>query len=97
MEGDIFYPIETSTWTPSDDLFPNSPSTLAAYSRLRPFQAFSTWGGMIVLAATPFLAPYNLRFRRGNLALSDECQASECELVNRDLWQLGWGLSLIHI
>jgi alpha-1,3-mannosyltransferase len=46
---------------------------------------------MIVLAATPFLAPHNLRFRRGDLSRADECQASECELLNRDLWQVGWG------
>lgn len=96
IEGDLFYPITSTTWEPSSDLFSTSPSTLAAYQRLRPFQAFSTWGGMVVLAATPFLAPHNLRFRRGDQERRDqdgeaECQASECELINRDMWEGGWG------
>lgn len=91
MEGDIFYPIPEKWWTPSSDLFHSSPSSRAAYDRLRPFQVFSTWGGMVVLAATPFLAPYNLRYRRGDKRKEGECQASECELVNRDLWEAGWG------
>lgn len=43
---------------------------------------------MAVLAATPFLPPFNVRFRRGR---ANECAASECELVSRDLWEKGWG------
>lgn len=88
MQGDLFYPVTETFWQPSDKFLVSSPSSLEAYEHLRPFQAFSSWAGMAVLSATPFLPPHNLRFRRGR---EGECAASECELVCRDLWELGFG------
>jgi alpha-1,3-mannosyltransferase len=88
--GDLFYPIDNSWWSPSSNLFPNSPTTKAAFDNLEPFPVFSTWNGMAVLSPTPFTKPYNTRFRRGNLA-KGECAASECTLVCSDFWKAGWG------
>lgn len=88
MQGELFYPIDQAWWAPSDRFLDVSPSDKEAYEQLRPFQAFASWGGMAVLAPTPFLPPHNLRFRRGR---EGECAASECELICRDLWEVGWG------
>ncbi|RSH93260.1 hypothetical protein EHS25_007614 [Saitozyma podzolica] len=89
IEGDLFYPMDSS-WTPSDDLFPTSPKSKEEYANLNPFQVFSTWAGLAVLAATPFLEPNRLRFRRSD-GSRDECAASECSLIANDLWKAGWG------
>jgi alpha-1,3-mannosyltransferase len=89
IEGDLFYPMDSS-WVPSDHLFPTSPKSKEEYANLNPFQVFSTWAGLAVLAATPFLEPNRLRFRRSD-GSRDECAASECSLIANDLWKAGWG------
>jgi alpha-1,3-mannosyltransferase len=89
IEGDLFYPMDSS-WVPSDDLFPTSPRSKEEYANLNPFQVFSTWAGLAVLAATPFLEPHRLRFRRSD-GWWDECAASECSLIANDFWKAGWG------
>lgn len=43
-----------------------------------------------MLSPTPFLPPFNVRFRRGNTA-KGECAASECTLVAADFWKYNWG------
>jgi len=88
MEGDLFYPIDYTWWSPSDNLFSTSPSTLKAFKRLEPFQVYSSWNGLAVLDPKPFLPPYNIRFRRGK---QGECAASECSLIAADFWKVGFG------
>ncbi len=88
--GDIFYPIPHGWWSPSDDLFPDSPVAKASFEQLVPFQAFASWNGIAVLQAAPFLPPHDVRFRRSNTTLN-ECASSECLLVCSDFWKLGFG------
>ena len=64
-----------------------------------PFQVFSGWNGVVVMSPTPFLPPYNVRFRRGatapagsDLKSSDiECQMSESAFISWDFWKFGFG------
>ncbi|KAJ9093137.1 hypothetical protein QFC19_008480 [Naganishia cerealis] len=88
--GDLFYPIPNAWWSPSEDLFPDSPQTLAAFQALEPFQVFCGWNGMAVLDPKPFLPPYNIRFRRSDPSKA-ECAASECGLICSDYWREGFG------
>ncbi|WVR08052.1 hypothetical protein IAU60_005098 [Kwoniella sp. DSM 27419] len=88
--GDLFYPIDWTWWSPSDNLFPTSPSTMAKYQTLEPFQVYSTWNAMAVLSPEPFLPPHNVRFRRSDKT-KDECAASECTLIAADYWKVGHG------
>ena len=88
--GDLFYPISTPWWTPSDSLFSTSPSSLSHYQSLRPFQVYASWNGLAVLSPKPFLPPHNVRFRRGDVGRG-ECTASECGLVSQDFWKAGMG------
>lgn len=89
-KGDLFYPIDNNWWSPSSSLFPDSPSTKAAFDNLEPFPVFSTWNGMAVLSPTPFTKPFNTRFRRSDRK-KGECAASECTLICSDFWKAGWG------
>ncbi|ORX37681.1 cryptococcal mannosyltransferase 1-domain-containing protein [Kockovaella imperatae] len=89
-KGDLFYPITGTSWSPSTDLFFNSPATRSAYDSLLPFQVYSAWNGLVVLDPAPFLPPYNVRFRKGD-ASKGECTASECTLVAQDFWANGFG------
>lgn len=91
MQGDLFYPISPPSWSPSDAFLTTSPVSREAYDNLQPFQAFASWAGMAVLAATPFLGANGLRFRRSDPMRKDECAGSECELICRDLWERGFG------
>ncbi|OCF43850.1 alpha-1,3-mannosyltransferase CMT1 [Kwoniella heveanensis CBS 569] len=88
--GDLFYPIDWTWWSPSSDLFPNSPKSKDLYASLKPFQVFSTWNAMAVLDPKPFLPPFNIRFRRSDRS-QDECAASECTLIASDFWKIGFG------
>lgn len=90
MEGELFYKMRNSWWEPSDQLFVDNLITRKSYENLEPFQVFSSWAGMAVMSATPFLAPYNVRFRRSDEE-TEECRASECELISRDFWKVGFG------
>ncbi len=89
-KGDLFYPIDHSWWTPSEDLFPNSPLSSESYTSLNPFQVFSTWNGLAIMNPAPFLPPRDVRFRRSDLE-KEECAASECTLVCGDFWKEGFG------
>ncbi|KAK8849725.1 hypothetical protein IAR55_005060 [Kwoniella newhampshirensis] len=88
--GDLFYPIDWTWWSPSSDLFPNSPITKKRYDSLQSFQVYSSWNAMAVLAPEPFLPPHNIRFRRGNKD-KGECAAAECLLIAADFWKIGRG------
>ena len=57
---------------------------------------FSGWNGITVLNPTPFLPPYNVRFRRGKpksmLQMGEmECQWSESAFISWDFWKYGFG------
>ncbi|WWC73646.1 uncharacterized protein I206_107618 [Kwoniella pini CBS 10737] len=93
-KGDLFYPIEWSWWSPSSDLFWNSPSSKKRFERLEPFQVFSSWNALAILSPKPFLPPHNVRFRRGDL-MKEECAASECTLIASDFWKVGYGKVMI--
>jgi len=54
-----------------------------------PFQVFSCWNGMVIFNADLFQERL-VRFRRNHWQ-SDECAASETELLFRDMWKLGRG------
>ncbi|WRT69758.1 uncharacterized protein IL334_006749 [Kwoniella shivajii] len=88
--GDLFYPIDYTWWSPSSNLFPNSPKSRIAYENLQPFQVFSSWNALAILSPKPFLPPYNVRFRSGNKE-KGECAASECTLIASDFWKIGFG------
>ncbi|WVW86879.1 hypothetical protein I302_108934 [Kwoniella bestiolae CBS 10118] len=92
--GDLFYPIDNPWWTPSSDLFPNSPPSRSKYQNLSPFQVFSSWNALAILSPEPFLPPYNVRFRRGDTA-KGECAASECTLIAGDYWRAGFGRVMV--
>ncbi|WWC65904.1 uncharacterized protein I303_108526 [Kwoniella dejecticola CBS 10117] len=92
--GDLFYPIEWSWWTPSSDLFSNSPGSKKRYANLEPFQVFSSWNALAILSPKPFLPPHDVRFRRGDLA-KGECAASECTLIASDFWKDGYGKVMV--
>ena len=78
-------------------LFINSPETLARHERNLPYQVFAGWNGMVVMSPTPFLPPYNVRFRRGvpraphQRPGEEECQASESSFISWDFWKYGFG------
>ncbi|KAJ9115579.1 hypothetical protein QFC20_000904 [Naganishia adeliensis] len=88
--GDLFYPIPNAWWSPSEDLFPDSPASLTAFQHLEPFQVFCSWNGMVIMDPRPFLPPHNVRFRRSDVE-KGECAASECGLVCSDYWKEGFG------
>lgn len=88
--GNLFYPIDNSWWSPSDNLFPDSPESKQRYDNLQPFQVYSSWNGLAVLDPAPFLPPHNVRFRRGDLE-QGECAASECGLIALDFYKAGYG------
>ncbi|ORY34702.1 cryptococcal mannosyltransferase 1-domain-containing protein [Naematelia encephala] len=94
MSGDLFYPIDQTWWTPSDNLFETHQPSRDAYSQLRPFQVYASWNGMAILAPEPFLPPHNVRFRRGVEEIG-ECAASECGLLAQDYWKVGYGRVLV--
>lgn len=54
----------------------------------RPVQVKSCWGGMAAIDAGVFYA--GVRFRPGVLASPDDCRASECTMITRDMWHLGF-------
>lgn len=45
---------------------------------------------MVVLAATPFLEPFNVRYRKGRID-EGECPMAECNQLATDFWKHGWG------
>ncbi|WWC95421.1 hypothetical protein V866_002284 [Kwoniella sp. B9012] len=92
--GDLFYPIDNPWWTPSSNLFYNSPNSKTKYNKLQPFQVYSSWNALAILSPEPFLPPYNVRFRRGDKE-KGECAASECTLVASDYWKVGFGKVMV--
>ncbi|WWD20893.1 hypothetical protein CI109_105371 [Kwoniella shandongensis] len=95
MSGDLYtpFPVKEEDKDLPQKLFPSSPYTLERYKRMLPFQVFAGWNGITVLSPTPFLPPYNVRFRRGKPRTDDfwECQASESSFISWDFWKYGFG------
>ena len=87
--GDLFYPIDQTWWSPSDDLFRSSTPSKEAFELLEPFPVFSSWNGLAVLDAGPIVRR-GVRFRRSDRA-KGECAASECTLICSDYWKVGAG------
>lgn len=56
-----------------------------------PFQVYGCWNGMVVLETEPFYK--GVVFRRN--VDKKECSASECSLMSRDFWNLGFGRALV--
>ncbi len=91
--------ISIAPLTLASQVFINHPATKQRFDRLLPFQVFSGWNGIAVLSPTPFLPPYNLRFRRGAVAprgskfssADRECQQSESSFISWDFWKYGFG------
>lgn len=55
-----------------------------------PFQVTWCWNGLIVLESEPFYR--GVKFRS---SVAGECSASECALLAKDFWKLGFGRALI--
>ncbi|WWC92851.1 uncharacterized protein L201_007812 [Kwoniella dendrophila CBS 6074] len=92
--GDLFYPIDWTWWSPSSNLFSNSPLSKKKYQALEPFQVYSSWNALAILSPEPFLPPYDVRFRRSDKS-KNECAASECTLIASDFWKEGFGKVLV--
>nr|KAJ3410404.1 capsular associated protein [Polyrhizophydium stewartii] len=73
--------------------FVYDPEARSRYELGLPVQAYSCWNGMAVMNSAPFY-DHNLRFRRSDAALG-ECAASECQLIAKDMWMLGYGRILM--
>ncbi|KAJ1340327.1 hypothetical protein BSLG_005029 [Batrachochytrium salamandrivorans] len=73
--------------------FVYDPEARSRYELGLPVQIYSCWNGMVVLNSEPFYK-HHVRFRRGNQT-SGECAASECQLIAKDFWELGYGKALV--
>ena len=71
--------------------FVRDPVALAAIKQRLPFQVTSCWNGLVVLKAHAFAK--GVRIRRS--LTSDECHASECEIVCHDFAALGFPKVLV--
>ncbi|WWC64987.1 uncharacterized protein I303_107601 [Kwoniella dejecticola CBS 10117] len=95
MSGDLYtpFPVKEEDKDLPQKLFPSSPGTLRRYEKMLPFQVFAGWNGITVLNPQPFMAPYNVRFRRGQPRTDKfwECQASESSFISWDFWKYGFG------
>lgn len=96
-EGSV-WPSFYDTWVSRDmngspfasNALGNILSHSESISRLKkglPFQVFCCWNGGVILDARPFYVN-NLRFRA---AMLNECRESECSIICKDLWNLGYG------
>ncbi|OAV90766.1 hypothetical protein PTTG_28195 [Puccinia triticina 1-1 BBBD Race 1] len=61
----------------------------ARFRNALPVPVYSCWNGIVALAPTPFRAPQGLRFRAADRR-ADECPSSECQLLAKDFWSLGF-------
>ena len=59
------------------------------YRFLDLIQGYSCWNGMSLMNTEPFYK-HDVRFRAGRVELG-ECADSECKLLARDFWSLGYG------
>mmetsp|Transcript_24964 Transcript_24964/g.61768 ORF Transcript_24964/g.61768 Transcript_24964/m.61768 type:complete len:457 (-) Transcript_24964:151-1521(-) len=75
----LFYP----SYNPSQH-----EETKRRFSEGLPAQVACCWNGAAVLNPKPFLQD-GVRFRRGELK-DGECSGSECTLLCKDFWELGW-------
>jgi alpha-1,3-mannosyltransferase len=87
--GDLFYSIDNPWWSPSTELFPNSPESAERFESLDPFPVFSSWNGLAVFDPKPVLHD-GVRFRRSDHS-KGECASSECMLLCSDFWKAGSG------
>eukprot|EP00842_Homolaphlyctis_polyrhiza_P003216 jgi/Hompol1/3896/HPOL_001657-RA len=73
--------------------FVYDPPSRARYELGLPLQGYSCWNGMAVLNTEPFYK-HNVRFRRSDVS-KGECASSECQLIAKDFWDLGYGRVLM--
>ena len=71
--------------------FVSDPASAEAVKKRLPFQVTSCWNGLAVLKAEAFAK--GVRFRRS--ISSDECHASECEIICHDFAALGFSRVLV--
>jgi Cryptococcal mannosyltransferase 1 len=72
--------------------FHKDPPSRWRYENNLPIQAYSCWGGMAVLNAEPFYK-HHVAFR--SASKKGECHASECSIIAKDFWELGYGRVLM--
>lgn len=60
--------------------------TWEAFLHMEPFQVFTCWGGAVLFQGSIFQED-RLRFRSGGPL---ECATSECDIITRDMWSLGY-------
>ncbi|KAI9029234.1 cryptococcal mannosyltransferase 1-domain-containing protein, partial [Hyaloraphidium curvatum] len=70
------------------DRFLGDPLGRARFERGLPVQVWSCWNGISALIPHPFLLGLRFRAAKPN---GTECPASECSLLDKDLWALGMG------
>ena len=66
--------------------FEFDPKDAKRYQDGLPLQGYSCWNGLVVLSAAPFYQ--NIKFRA---AEPGECESSECKLLAKDFWKIGYG------
>jgi alpha-1,3-mannosyltransferase len=71
-------------------MFAKDPASRVQYEKGHSLQAYSCWNGMALMNTKPFYEN-NVRFRRSDKTEKDECEASECKLIAKDFWLLGYG------
>lgn len=59
------------------------------FQRALPVPVYSCWNGIIALDPTPFKYPQGLTFRAADRT-AGECPSSECQLLAKDFWSLGF-------
>lgn len=59
---------------------------MALFLHMEPFQVFTCWGGAVLFQGSIFQED-RLRFRSGGPL---ECATSECDIITRDMWSLGY-------
>lgn len=104
----LFHAMGTS-WSPSSDIFPTSPSTRARASSMLPFQAAACWNGIALLRTSsllpitdanpphaffPTIDTSATHFRRSRPE-EGECAQAEVSLICKDLWRKGRGRILV--
>ena len=74
------------------NLFWKDPIGKARAYRGWPVQVYSCWNGAVILNSEPFYQHPELQFRRSR---PNECSESECSLLSKDLWNLGYGRIMV--
>jgi len=72
------------------EMLSNETESRVRWEKGLPFQVTWCWNGLVVLDSAPFYK--GVRFRRNK---PDECSSSECSLLGKDFWKLGYGRAVI--